>query len=147
LVPKRVATPAQLGAVAKALRARRWCPTGGHYADYCIPTSLGECVECHDGETPAGTATETADTPHAAAGIAAGETTAVAGQEHGDLVEEAVARARTAVWRARTAAHDTGRPDAGDADRHWRHASADDDPVAGRTAADPGVGLVHEEVA
>lgn len=45
--PKRVATPAQLAAATKATKARRWCPTGRHYADYCIPTSLGECIECH----------------------------------------------------------------------------------------------------
>jgi hypothetical protein len=47
LVAKRVATPAQWVAVATAIAARRWCPTGGHYVDYCVPTSLGECIACH----------------------------------------------------------------------------------------------------
>jgi hypothetical protein len=47
LVAKRVATAAQWVAVATAIAARRWCPSGGHYVDYCVPTSLGECVACH----------------------------------------------------------------------------------------------------
>jgi hypothetical protein len=47
LVAKREATAAQWVAVATAIAARRWCPSGGHYVDYCVPTSLGECVACH----------------------------------------------------------------------------------------------------
>lgn len=45
-VPKRTATTAQLVAIGKALAARRWCPTCETDAGYCIPTSLGECVDC-----------------------------------------------------------------------------------------------------
>jgi hypothetical protein len=44
--PKRHATPAQLEAIGKALRARRICPTCGTEKDYCIPRSLGECNDC-----------------------------------------------------------------------------------------------------
>ncbi len=46
--PKRTATPAQLAAIDKALTARRTCPTCHQVRDYCIPLSLGECVDCHD---------------------------------------------------------------------------------------------------
>jgi hypothetical protein len=46
--PKRTATPAQLAAIAKALRARRTCPACGHLRDYYIPRSLGECNDCYD---------------------------------------------------------------------------------------------------
>ena len=52
--PKRVPTAAQLAAVGKALAARRTCPTCGRDAGYCIPTSLGECIDCHDADHPAG---------------------------------------------------------------------------------------------
>jgi hypothetical protein len=45
--PRRVPTPAQLEAVGKALTARRTCPTCRQDVGYCIPTSLGECVDCH----------------------------------------------------------------------------------------------------
>jgi hypothetical protein len=45
-LPKRQATPAQLIAVAKALRARRTCATCGTEKDYCIPVSRGECNDC-----------------------------------------------------------------------------------------------------
>jgi hypothetical protein len=44
--PKRRATPAQLVAIAKALRARRTCPTCGQEKPYCIPLSHGECNDC-----------------------------------------------------------------------------------------------------
>jgi hypothetical protein len=44
--PKRQATPAQLVAIAKALRARRTCPTCGQEKPYCIPLSRGECNDC-----------------------------------------------------------------------------------------------------
>ena len=47
-LPKRQASPAQLGAVAKALAARRTCPTCGTEKPYCIPRSLGECPDCTD---------------------------------------------------------------------------------------------------
>lgn len=46
LTPKRVATPAQLRAVAAALAARRWCPACRRDVGSCIPTSLGRCVDC-----------------------------------------------------------------------------------------------------
>jgi hypothetical protein len=44
--PKRQATPAQLAAIAAALRARRTCPACGTEKPYYIPTSLGECLDC-----------------------------------------------------------------------------------------------------
>lgn len=45
-VRKRTASPAQLIAVGKAIAARRWCPSCELDAGYCIPTSLGMCIEC-----------------------------------------------------------------------------------------------------
>jgi len=45
-LPKRTATPAQLTAVAAALRARRTCPACGQEKTYCIPRSRGECNDC-----------------------------------------------------------------------------------------------------
>lgn len=47
-LPKRQATPAQLLAIAKALRARRTCPTCGVEKTYYIARSKGECNECAD---------------------------------------------------------------------------------------------------
>ncbi|WP_245679235.1 RRQRL motif-containing zinc-binding protein [Actinomadura hibisca] len=44
--PKRTATPAQLAAIAKALRARRTCSSCGVEQGYYIPRSLGECLDC-----------------------------------------------------------------------------------------------------
>jgi hypothetical protein len=44
--PKRTATPAQLAAIAVALRARRTCLTCGTEKPYYIPKSLGECLNC-----------------------------------------------------------------------------------------------------
>jgi hypothetical protein len=44
--PKRTATGAQLRALDKAMRARRTCSTCTQVKDYCIPRSLGECVDC-----------------------------------------------------------------------------------------------------
>lgn len=44
--PKRTATPAQLAAIAKALRARRVCPSCTREMDYYIPRSLGCCLDC-----------------------------------------------------------------------------------------------------
>ena len=45
-LPQRQPTPAQLAAIAKALRARRTCPTCGTEKPYYIPRSLGECLDC-----------------------------------------------------------------------------------------------------
>lgn len=45
-LPKRTATPAQLAALAAAMRARRTCPSCGTEKPYCIPTSRGECNDC-----------------------------------------------------------------------------------------------------
>lgn len=44
--PKRVPTRAQLAALDKAMAARRTCPKCAQVKDYCIPTSLGACVDC-----------------------------------------------------------------------------------------------------
>ena len=46
LVPKRVPSAAQLAALGRALAARRRCPACGRDVGYCIPTSLGCCVDC-----------------------------------------------------------------------------------------------------
>jgi hypothetical protein len=43
---RRKATPAQRTAIAKALSARRTCPTCGTEKPYYIPRSLGECLDC-----------------------------------------------------------------------------------------------------
>ena len=51
-VPKRQATPAQLTAIAAALRARRTCPECGLEKPYCIPRSRGECNDCAGAVTP-----------------------------------------------------------------------------------------------
>ena len=45
-LPRRQPTPAQLTAIAKALRARRTCPACGTEKPYYIPRSLGECLDC-----------------------------------------------------------------------------------------------------
>jgi hypothetical protein len=45
-LPKRTATPAQLAAIAAALRARRTCPACSQEKTYCIPTSRGICNDC-----------------------------------------------------------------------------------------------------
>ncbi|MEU4772475.1 RRQRL motif-containing zinc-binding protein [Micromonospora sp. NPDC023644] len=47
--PKRVATPAQREAIAKALRARRTCRTCGLVQPYYIPRRYGCCLDCHGG--------------------------------------------------------------------------------------------------
>ncbi|MEV6285521.1 RRQRL motif-containing zinc-binding protein [Kribbella sp. NPDC051770] len=44
--PSRVASPAQLNALDKAMQARRTCGQCGRIADYCIPTSDGRCDQC-----------------------------------------------------------------------------------------------------
>jgi hypothetical protein len=48
-LPKRTATPAQLHAIARALRARRTCPICGAVKSYYIPRRTGECNDCTDG--------------------------------------------------------------------------------------------------
>jgi hypothetical protein len=45
-VPKRTATPAQWQAIARALLARRTCPTCTQVKDYYIPRRYGECLTC-----------------------------------------------------------------------------------------------------
>lgn len=50
--PKRTATPAVLAAVAKALAARRTCPTCRVECDYFIARSLGECLDCAEPSLP-----------------------------------------------------------------------------------------------
>ncbi|WP_406338776.1 hypothetical protein OG987_19840 [Streptomyces sp. NBC_01620] len=46
--PVRPMTPGRTAALAKAMRARRTCPTCRRDAGYCIPRSLGMCVPCAD---------------------------------------------------------------------------------------------------
>lgn len=48
-VPKRTPTPAQLEAVGKALAARKTCPSCGVQQPYCLPKSIGECLDCAEG--------------------------------------------------------------------------------------------------
>jgi hypothetical protein len=50
---KRAMTPAKWAALAAAMTARRTCRTCGRDAGYVIPTSLGRCLDCHDGATDA----------------------------------------------------------------------------------------------
>lgn len=45
---KRHATDRQQVALGKAMKARRTCPTCGEDVGYCIPRSLGECLDCHE---------------------------------------------------------------------------------------------------
>jgi hypothetical protein len=45
-MPKRTATPAQLAALANAMRARRTCPVCGQEKAYCIRRSTGQCNDC-----------------------------------------------------------------------------------------------------
>ncbi|ODB75635.1 RRQRL motif-containing zinc-binding protein [Micromonospora sp. II] len=47
--PKRVATPAQREAIAKALLARRTCRDCGQIKPYYIPRRYGCCLDCHGG--------------------------------------------------------------------------------------------------
>ncbi|OIV37860.1 hypothetical protein BIV57_08855 [Mangrovactinospora gilvigrisea] len=44
--PVRPMTPGRTAALAKAMTARRTCRQCGQVAPYCIPTSLGTCVNC-----------------------------------------------------------------------------------------------------
>jgi hypothetical protein len=45
-LPKRIPTPAQHAALAKALAARRTCPRCGTDRGYVLPARLGVCNEC-----------------------------------------------------------------------------------------------------
>jgi hypothetical protein len=45
-LPKRQATPAQLGAIDRALLARRICSTCTQLKPYYIPRRYGECLDC-----------------------------------------------------------------------------------------------------
>ncbi|PWR12490.1 hypothetical protein DKT69_23915 [Micromonospora sicca] len=47
--PKRVATPAQREAIAKALRARRTCRSCDLVQPYYIPRRTGACLDCIPG--------------------------------------------------------------------------------------------------
>jgi hypothetical protein len=67
-VPKRIPTPAQLEAVAKALAARRTCPTCQVEQAYYIPRSLGECLPCADGAQAADYGMDRDDEPELEAG-------------------------------------------------------------------------------
>lgn len=49
--PKRTATPAQLVALDRAMTARRTWPTCRQVRGYCIPGSLGECLDCRYPDT------------------------------------------------------------------------------------------------
>jgi len=62
LVAKRVPSAAELAALDRALAARRRCPACGWDVGYCIPTSLGCCVDC---AYPDLTTTEPPDQPEA----------------------------------------------------------------------------------
>lgn len=50
-LPKRTPTPAQLAALAEAMRARRTCPTCGRDAGYCLPRTWTACLDCQDAST------------------------------------------------------------------------------------------------
>ncbi len=46
--PSRVASPAVLNSLDKAMAARRTCGQCGREQTYCIPTSEGRCLDCID---------------------------------------------------------------------------------------------------
>jgi hypothetical protein len=46
--PKRQPSAGQRVALGKAMAARRTCSTCELDVGYCIPRSLGECLDCHD---------------------------------------------------------------------------------------------------
>jgi hypothetical protein len=54
LAPKRVPTPGQLGAVAAALAARRWCPGCTRDVGYYLRRSRGRCEDCPTDATTTG---------------------------------------------------------------------------------------------
>lgn len=45
--PKRTPTPAQLAALAAAMKARRTCAECGRDAGYCLPTDHHLCIDCY----------------------------------------------------------------------------------------------------
>jgi hypothetical protein len=47
-VPKRPATPAQLAALATAMRVRRTCPACRRDIGYCLPRRWPACLDCQD---------------------------------------------------------------------------------------------------
>lgn len=47
-LPRRVPSPAQLQALARALAARRHCPRCRTDTGYVLPTRLGVCLDCAD---------------------------------------------------------------------------------------------------
>jgi hypothetical protein len=53
-------TEARWAALGTAMTARRTCRQCGQVAEYVIPTSLGRCLDCHDGTTTTSTETDTA---------------------------------------------------------------------------------------
>ncbi|WP_238592110.1 RRQRL motif-containing zinc-binding protein [Pseudonocardia sp. EC080625-04] len=53
LGPKRIPSTAQLAALDRALAARRRCPACSRDVGYCIPRSLGSCLDCHTPPTAA----------------------------------------------------------------------------------------------
>ncbi|MEV7602920.1 RRQRL motif-containing zinc-binding protein [Kitasatospora sp. NPDC089797] len=48
-MPVRPMTPGKAAGLEAAMRKRRTCPDCGQVKDYCIPRSLGACVDCADG--------------------------------------------------------------------------------------------------
>lgn len=50
--PARLATPAQLAAIGRALQAWRTCATCRQEKPYYIPRCYGECLDCAPGGTP-----------------------------------------------------------------------------------------------
>ncbi|WP_017559083.1 RRQRL motif-containing zinc-binding protein [Nocardiopsis baichengensis] len=46
-LPKRTPSAAVLASLERAMAARRTCPTCRTIFEFCIPTSLGECPDCH----------------------------------------------------------------------------------------------------
>ena len=52
--PKRPATPAQLAALAEAMRVRRTCPRCGRDIGYCLPRRWPACLDCQDTDNTAG---------------------------------------------------------------------------------------------
>jgi len=54
--PKRPATPAQLAALAEAMRVRRTCPACGRDIGYCLPRRWPACLDCQDIATENGCA-------------------------------------------------------------------------------------------
>jgi hypothetical protein len=58
-VPKRTATPRQLAALGRAMRARRTCPACQQDAGYCLPRTWTACLNCQTNGTAARSGTPT----------------------------------------------------------------------------------------